>query len=354
VTAQFRVATVSTHATERGGTQTWEGRDVTAQLIERAQAGDGEAFRELTDPYRRQLHVHCYRMLGSLHDADDALQDTLLAAWQGLNGFEGRSSLRTWLYRVATNRCLNMVRAASRRPQASWPVPEVDPIEPTRLGEVVWLEPYPDALVPETQYETSETISLAFITTLQLLPPRQRAVLVLRDVLGFHADEVADTLDTTLESVTSALKRARATIHRRLESEAAHEPPPAPNSPEEAALVERLTRAYETGDIDGLIALLTDDVWVAMPPVPLEYQGIELARRFHTAVTFRNGRRWRVVSTRANGQPAFGAYLRDPAGGPSHAVGLITFTLAGDRVSAITRFETSVLPYFGLPRTLHS
>ncbi len=170
-------------------------------------------------------------------------------------------------------------------------MPEVDPIEPTRLGEVVWLEPYPDALlVPEAQYETSETISLAFITALQLLPPRQRAVLVLRDVLGFHADEVADTLDTTLESVTSALKRARAAINRRLESEAAHEPPPAPNSPEEAALVERLTRAYETGDIDGLIALLTDDVWVAMPPVPLEYQGIELARRFHTAVTFRNGR----------------------------------------------------------------
>jgi len=327
---------------------------VTAQRFERARAGDGEAFREVTDPHRHELHVHCYRMLGSVHDAEDALQDTLLAAWQGLGGFEGRSSLRTWLYRVATNRCLNLVRAASRRPQAGWPVPEVEPIEPSRVGEVVWLEPYPDALLPEAQYETRETISLAFITALQLLPPRQRAVLVLRDVLGFHADEVADTLDTTLESVTSALKRARATINRRLETEAAHEPPPAPNSPEEAALVERLTHAYETGDIDRLIALLTDDVWVAMPPVPLEYQGIELARRFHTAVTFRNGRKWQVVSTRANGQPAFGAYLSDPAGGPSHAVGLITFTLAGDRVSAITRFETSVLAHFGLPRTLPS
>jgi Sigma-70, region 4 len=187
-----------------------------------------------------------------------------------------------------------------------------------------------------------------------LLPPRQRAVLVLRDVLGFHADEVAETLQTTRDSVTSALKRARAAVNRRMESSVAHEPPPAPNSPEEADLVARLARAYETGDIDGLIALLTDDVLVAMPPVPLEYQGIELVRRFHTEVTFRNGRRWRVVPTRANGQPAFGAYLKDPAGGPSHALGLLTVTLAGDRISAITRFDLSVLPHFGFPRSLPS
>jgi len=333
------------------------------QLIEQAQAGDGDAFRELVDPYRRELQVHCYRMLGSLHDAEDALQETLLAAWQGLGGFEGRSSLRTWLYRVATNRCLNMVRSTARRPQAGWPVPDVEPIEANRLGEVVWLEPYPDTLLeglpasppgPEARYASNETISLAFITALQMLPPRQRAVLVLRDVLGFHADEVAETLQTTLHSVTSALKRARATVNRRIESSAAHAPPPAPNSPEEAALVARLARAYETGDIDGLIALLTDDVLVAMPPVPLEYQGIELVRRFHTEVTFRNGRRWRVVPTRANGQPAFGAYLKDPAHGPSHALGLLTVTLAGDRISVITRFDLSVLPHFGLPRSLPS
>ncbi len=333
------------------------------QLIEQAQAGDGDAFRELVDPYRRELQVHCYRMLGSLHDAEDALQETLLAAWQGLGGFEGRSSLRTWLYRVATNRCLNMVRSTARRPQAGWPVPDVEPIEANRLGEVVWLEPYPDTLLeglpasppgPEARYASNETISLAFITALQMLPPRQRAVLVLRDVLGFHADEVAETLQTTLDSVTSALKRARAAVNRRMESSVAHEPPPAPNSPEEAALVARLARAYETGDIDGLIALLTDDVLVAMPPVPLEYQGIELVRRFHTEVTFRNGRRWHVVPTRANGQPAFGAYLKDPDGGPSHALGLLTVTLAGDRISAITRFDLSVLPHFGFPRSLPS
>jgi RNA polymerase sigma-70 factor (ECF subfamily) len=300
-------------------------------------------------------------MLGSLQDAEDALQDTLLAAWQGLGGFEGRASLRTWLYRVATNRCLNILRAAKRRPPMSWPLPDVDPLEPTQLGEVVWLEPYPDALLeglserprgPEARYEASEAISLAFITALQLLPPRQRAVLVLRDVLGFHAVEVAETLHSTVESVTSALKRARAGLARRLAPSADHAPPPAPNSAAEARLVARLTHAYETGDVDGLVALLTEDVWVAMPPIPLEYQGLDLARRFYTTVVFRQGRTYHMVPTRANGQPAFGAYLRDPAGGPSHAVGFYTLAFAGERISTIIRFDTSVLTRFGLPRSL--
>ena len=170
---------------------------VTAELIARARAGDGDAFRELTEPYRRELQVHCYRMLGSVQDAEDALQDTLLAAWQGFDGFEGRASVRTWLYRIATNRCLNARRSASRRPAADWNVPDVEPPEPTRLGEVVWLEPYPDALLegaidvplgPEARYEQTESISLAFVTALQVLPPRQLAVLVLRDVLGFRAE----------------------------------------------------------------------------------------------------------------------------------------------------------------------
>ena len=325
--------------------------------MERARAGDGDAFRALTDPHRRELQVHCYRLLGSLQDAEDALQDTLLAAWQGLSGFEERASLRTWLYRVATNRCLNLRRSASRRPaQAGWPVPDVDPIEPSRLGEVVWLEPYPDVLReglpesppgPEARYEATEAISLAFITALQLLPARQRAVLILRDVLGYHASEVADMLDTTVVSVTSALKRARASLDRPID-----EPRVAPNSPEEAALVARLTDAYETGDIDALVAMLTDDVCISMPPVPFEYHGLELAREFHQLVSFRQGRTFRLVPTRANGELAFGAYLRDPNGGPMHAVGLFVFTLRGDRVSAITRFENGLLAHFGLPRTL--
>ena len=197
---------------------------VTADLISRARGGDGDAFRELTEPHRRELQVHCYRMLGSFQDAEDALQDTLLSAWQGLGGFEGRASLRTWLYRIATNRCLNARRSASRRPVKEWNVPEVEPPKPTRLGEVVWLEPFPDALLegaiemplgPEARYEQTESISLAFVTALQVLPPRQLAVLILRDVLGFHANEVADMLDSTVESVNSALKRARVSLQRR-------------------------------------------------------------------------------------------------------------------------------------------
>src|ERR671934_535157 len=198
---------------------------VAPDLISRARAGDGDAFRALTEPHRRELRVHCYRMLGSFQDAEDALQDTLLAAWQGLAAFEERASLRTWLYRIATNRCLNMRRSASRRPAKEWDVPNVEPPEPTRLGEVVWLQPYPDALLegavdvplgPDARYEQTEAISLAFVTALQVLPPRQLAVLVLRDVLGFHAHEVADMLDSSVESVTSALKRARAGMqHRR-------------------------------------------------------------------------------------------------------------------------------------------
>ena len=194
---------------------------VTADLISRARAGDGDAFRELTEPYLLELQVHCYRMLGSFADAEDALQNTLLTAWQSLGGFEGRASLRTWLYRIATNRCLDARRAASRRPAKEWDVPGVEPPEPTRLGEVVWLQPFPDALLegaievspgPEARYEQTEAISLAFVTALQVLPPRQLAVLILRDVLGFHASEVAGMLDSTLESVNSALKRAP---HRR-------------------------------------------------------------------------------------------------------------------------------------------
>src|SRR5262244_3405602 len=235
---------------------------VTDDLIAKARAGDGDAFRELLGPHRRELQVHCYRMLGSFQDAEDALQDTLLAAWQGLGGFEERASLRTWLYRIATNRCLNARRSASRRPAKVWDVPNVEPPEPTRLGEVVWLEPFPDALLegaldaplgPEARYEQAESISLAFVTALQVLPPRQLAVLILRDVLGFHANEVADMLDSTVESVNSALKRARASLQRRRPPIAEHGPPPAPHSPSEDAIVAKFVSAYESGDLDAVV-----------------------------------------------------------------------------------------------------
>jgi RNA polymerase sigma-70 factor (TIGR02960 family) len=337
-----------------------EGGQVSTELIERAQAGDADAFRQLIEPYRRELQVHCYRFLGSLHDAEDALQDVLLAAWQGIGGFEGRSSVRTWLYRIATNRCLNALRSVRRRAPAEWPVPGVEPPEPSGLGEVTWLGPYPDALFegaaatpgPEARYEASEAISLAFITALQTLPPRQRAALILRDVLSFTAAETASMLDATVDSVNSALKRARAAMHDRAAWAQRREPPLAANSPAERELAARLTRAYQSGDVSQLVALLTDDVRISMPPVPLEYHGRDLAARFHATVTFRQGRTYDLVPTRANGQLAFAAYPRDPGGGPRHAMGLLVFTLSGERVCEITRFDDTDLASFGLPRTL--
>ncbi|RPF39162.1 sigma-70 family RNA polymerase sigma factor [Streptomyces sp. TLI_185] len=332
-----------------------------ADLIARARAGDGQAFRELTEPYLRELHVHCYRMLGSFEDAEDALQNTLLTAWQSLGGFEGRASLRTWLYRIATHRCLDARRAASRRPAKEWDVPGVEPPEPTRLGEVVWLQPIPGTLLegavevplgPEARYEQTESISLAFVTALQVLPPRQLAVLVLRDVLGFQASEVAGMLDSTVESVNSALKRARASLQRSRPPTGDHQPPPPVGSPAEDAIVAKFVHAWESADIDALVVLLTNDVFMSMPPMPFEYQGRDVVARF-CASLFGAGRRFDLVPSRANGQPAFGAYLRDP-NGISHGVGLYVLTLTGDRICAMTRFDNSVLPWFGLPRSLRS
>jgi len=331
---------------------------MTVDLIAKARAGDGDAFRELTEPHRRELQAHCYRMLGSFQDAEDVLQDTLLAAWQGLAGYERRASVRTWLYRIATNRCLNAIRSAGRRPARAWDIPGVNPPEPTRLGDVVWLEPYPDALLdgasngppgPEARYEQTESMSLAFVTALQVLPPRQRAVLILREVLGYHADEVADLLDSTVESVNSALKRARSTLQRRLSVDGPHDPPPAPGSPAERSLVARFVSAYESADVAAVVALLTDDVRVSMPPIPLEYEGREVVADFCTRLL--RARTFDLRPTRANGQPAFGTYLRSAAG-PRHGTGLVVLTVTQDRISALTRFDNSVLPWFGLPRAL--
>ena len=333
---------------------------MTSALLARARAGDGEAFRQLVEPHRRELQVHCYRVLGSLADAEDLLQETLLAAWQGLNGFEERASLRSWLYRIATNRCLNWLRSAHRRPPAEAARLPVEPPGPTRLGEVSWLEPYPDALLeglpeaepgPEARFESREAISLAFVTALQLLPPRQRVILILRDVLGFRAAEVAGMLGTTVESVTSALKRARATL---VHDQPGREPPPPANSAAERRLVGKLVDAFEHGDVEGIVSLMTEDAWLRMPPVAFEYQGRELAGRFFATVAFREARRYRFVPSRANGQPAFGVYLQDPAEAIAHIFGLFVITLAGDKVSAITRFDNSVITRFGLPRTLAS
>jgi RNA polymerase sigma-70 factor (TIGR02960 family) len=333
--------------------------DVTGQLLVRAQAGDADAFAELTGPFRRELQVHCYRILGSAADAEDMLQETMMAAWRGLDGFEGRASVRTWLHTIATNKCLNHLRAS----RAATPrMPDVPLPAPTRSGEPLWLEPYPDVLLgdlpdaapgPEARYEVRESVSLAFIAALQYLPPRQRAALVLRDVLGFRAAETAAMLDCTVDAANNLLKRARATI-------ANHLPPggrdrvPLPGSAREQQVTTQFADAFERGDVQAIVALLTDDAWLTMPPLPFEYQGRDAIGHFMEAVSFRYGtRQSRLVPTRANGQPAFARYIRDPHAPVAHAHGLLVLTLDGDRVSAINGFnDISAFARFGFPRTL--
>ncbi len=259
--------------------------DLVPDLLARAAGATKRAFGELVAPYRHELQVHCYRILGSFQDAEDVLQETLLSAWRGLGGFEERSSVRTWLYRIATNRSLDSVRAGARRePEVTPPVinGRTAP-EPSRYGEVPWLTPYPDVLLdlpdpapgPEAVVETLEATSLAFVTALQLLPPRQRAVLILRDVLGYRAAEVAELLDSTVESVTSALKRARATLESDPTLAERRERPPAPDAglPEERRLIDAYVDAFATHDVSKLVAILSDDVWLKMPPLPFEYHG---------------------------------------------------------------------------------
>jgi RNA polymerase sigma-70 factor (TIGR02960 family) len=335
---------------------------VSEQLLSRAVEGDEDAFRELTDSYRRELQFHCYRILGSLHDAEDALQETMVSAWRGLARFEQRSPLRAWLYRIATNRCLDALRDAGRRPPPA-PEPPFAAPAPTRMAEATWLEPYPDALLegivdtapgPDARYETRETIELAFIAALQALPPRQRAALLLRDVLGYRAAEVAEMLGGSEDSVKSALKRARSTIDQ-LHGAQGRPQAPLLDSDAERELVRRFADAWTADDIDAVVALLTEDAWVTMPPSPLEYQGRAAIGDFLREIAnWRGERRYKLIPTRANTQPAFACYRDDEHAAIAHAVGLLVLTLEGEQIAAITNFvDSSVLPRFGLPRTLH-
>ncbi|NUT48983.1 MAG: RNA polymerase subunit sigma-70 [Saccharothrix sp.] len=328
------------------------------ELLARARSGDGEAFRQLVEPYRRELHVHCYRLLGSVQDAEDLLQETLLAAWRGIGGYEERASVRTWLYRIATNRSLNALRAAARRPGAGHR-PEIALPEPTRhRADPLRLEPYPDVLLdeladhvpgPEAGYELRESVSLAFLAALQNLPPKQRAVLVLRDVLEFRAAEVATILGTTENAVTSALKRARGTLADDLPAPD-RDGAPLPCSPHERRVVDDFSRAFEAGDVEAIVALLTDDALLTMPPLPQEYVGPAAVGHFLATVALREGRRHVLVPTRANRQPAFGFYASAPGESALTAHGLLVLTLAGDRVTALTRFhDNALLAAFGLP-----
>jgi RNA polymerase sigma-70 factor (ECF subfamily) len=331
------------------------------QALSRARAGDEDAFRELIDPYRGELQLHCYRILGSLQDAEDQVQETLLAAWRGLKDFEGRASLRAWLYRIATNRCLNALRGRRRQPAEVRPMVALP--EPTRRVEPIWLEPYPDVLLeglvdtvpgPEARYEMRESIALAFVAALQHLPPRQRAVLVLRDVLGFRTAEVAGMLEGSDGSVKAALQRARARLDERLPP-GSRERAPIPGSARERELVDRFAAAFEHGDTDSIVSLLSDDAWLTMPPEPEEYQGPAAIARFLGDRERVRGAHLRLAPTRANGQPAFGCYLPDAQAAIARAFLLMVLTLDGDRICAITFFgEPGLFPRFGLPRTLPS
>jgi RNA polymerase sigma-70 factor, ECF subfamily len=335
----------------------WQQERLEHNRLARAQRGDEDAFAQLTAPYRRELQVHCYRIVGSLQDAEDLLQETLLAAWRGLEQFEGRSSLRTWLYTIATNRCLNALRAGSRRPQ---PVPATAGSHPPEsFAEVSWLEPYPDVLLegladaapgPEARYEAKESIALAFVSGLQHLAPRQRAVLVLRDVLGFHADEVADMIGTSEASVNSALQRARATLERRLP--ARRDRLAMPGQGGAGDLVARFADAFERDDIDGIVALLTEDAVVSMPPQPEWHQGRAAVAEFlHQRHLDRTGGPWRFVQTGANGQPAYAYYLGDGEGWVR--AGVFVIGVRPDGIESITRFYgEKLLSRFQVPERL--
>jgi RNA polymerase sigma-70 factor (TIGR02960 family) len=288
-----------------------------------------QTFEEITVQYRRELHLHCYRMLGSVTDADEVMQEILLAAWRGLDSYAGRASLRTWLYKIATNRCLNAIRDGKRRPPAE-PLPPFDPPEPSRRGDVTWLEPYPDELLDD-QLVRRETIELAFITALQRMPPRQAAALILVDVLDFTTPEVAELLDTTPTAIKGALQRARASLHT---------PPPRRDTATEHAVAKRFAEAFVADDIATITTLLTDDAWLAMPPAPHEYHGPPAIAAFLKASAAARTSALVLEPTGANLQPAFTCYFA--TGETRTTTGILALTITNNRISSIIRFLPSI------------
>jgi RNA polymerase sigma-70 factor, ECF subfamily len=329
-------------------------------LLEAARRGDSDAFAQLVGPYRAQLRAHCYRILGSLHDAEDALQDTLLRAWRGLVRFEGRSSLRSWLYTIATNSSL---RTIEKRPKRVLPIdyaPAADPHgPPAEAGsEPAWLEPYPDAelgaaaalLGPDTRYEQRESIELAFTAALQHLPARQRAVLILRDVLGFSARETAQALEMTAVSVDSALQRAHKTIDERVPAQSQQTTLRALGDEKVRDLVNRFAEAWETHDVARLITMLADDARMTMPPQPSWYQGRHAIETFLALTPLSPEKRFRLHPISASAQPALAAYIETEQSGAFEAESIIVLTLRDDSIKEITAFRTPELfPLFGLP-----
>ena len=306
------------------------------QLIEAARNGDEDAYRRLVEPRRAELHAHCYRMLGSVHDAEDSLQEALLRAWRALPRFQERSSLRAWLYKISTNTCLDEI---ARRPRRVLPIdygPSADPHDAPGepLAESVWVEPYPDP--PEASYEQRESVELAFVAALQHLPANQRAALILREVLGFSAQEVADALETSVASVNSALQRARKTVEERLPEESQQATLRTLGDERVTEIVERYMAALERGDVEALMAMLAEDAAWSMPPCPVWYRGEEAVATFLAEYPFRE--RWRHVPTQANGQVAVGGYMWDPERESYVAAVLDVLTFRGDRIAEVTAF----------------
>jgi RNA polymerase sigma-70 factor, ECF subfamily len=327
-------------------------------LLAAARQGDEDALRGLLEPYRGELHAHCYRMLASVQDAEDALQDSLLRAWRGLPRFEERSSLRNWLFRIATNTCLNVIE---RRPPRHLPIgfgQAGDPFasEEVPLVESVWIDPYPDAQMgvadgfagPAARYERRESLELAFVAALQLLPAGQRAALIMREVLGFSAREVSEALDTSVASVNSSLQRARKALAEQLPEQSQLEARRALGEKELQGLVRRYADAMERADIDAVVAMLTEDATWSMPPLPEWYAGHKAITGFLERGPMR--RRWRHLATHANGQLAVGCYMWDDDAGTYAAQVIDVLTLRGDRIEAITAFvDAELFASFGLP-----
>lgn len=329
-----------------------------------AQAGNQHEFSHLTEPYRRELQLHCYRMLGSLQDAEDLVQETLLRAWRRLDTFEGRASLRAWLYKIATNACLDTLEKRPNRvlPMDAYPasIPG-EPLAPPIL-DPIWLEPFPDNFLPEVahtspeaRFTMRENVTLAFMAALHLLPPRQRAVLILRDVLDWHADEAAELLETTVSAVNSALHRARVTLAKHYYKGGIDARPSPPTNDTLRALLDRYIYAWETADVPTLIALLKEDAIATMPPSPTWYRGREAINAFMLPAFFtetaRN--RWRLKPTWANSHPACGVYERDEASQVYRAVALQVLVFEGEQIAHITAFLTPTLfPHFNLPQEL--
>jgi RNA polymerase sigma-70 factor (ECF subfamily) len=318
------------------------------RLLDAARGGDEHAFSQLAETYRGELHAHCYRMLGSVHDAEDALQETMLRAWRGLARFEGRSSLRSWLYTIATNTCLS---AIERRPKRVLPIdygpacdPHVAPGDP--IVESIWLEPYPDEMLgledgyagPEACYERRESVELAFIAALQHLPANQRAVLILREVLGFSAKEVAETVDTTVASVNSALQRARAAVDERVGERSQQATLRSLGDDGIRDLVNRYVDAWEQNDVETFAAMLTEDATFAMPPLSSWYRGREAIAAWAAGWPLSGAWRWRTVQTTANGQVALGFYAWSDEDERYRPFALNVLTLRGDEVSDVTAF----------------